>query len=91
MMKKVEEDGLNIRQWVRDRILFLAVGIFVIGAAGYIGAESIYDGTGVWHSGAGLGLRYDTTVGPLRLDIAGPLGGDTGDGVQIYIGIGQAF
>ena len=59
--------------------------------AGYIGAESIYDGTGVWHSGAGLGLRYDTTVGPLRLDIAGPLGGDTGDGVQIYIGIGQAF
>lgn len=59
--------------------------------AGYIGAESIYDGTGAWHSGAGLGLRYDTTVGPLRLDVAGPLGGDTGDGVQIYIGIGQAF
>lgn len=59
--------------------------------AGYIGAESIYDGTGAWHSGAGLGLRYDTTVGPLRLDIAGPLGGDTGNGVQIYIGIGQAF
>ena len=59
--------------------------------AGYIGAESIYDGTGAWHSGAGLGLRYDTTVGPLRLDVAGPLGGDTGNGVQIYIGIGQAF
>jgi translocation and assembly module TamA len=59
--------------------------------AGYIGEESFYDATGEWHSGAGVGLRYDTTVGPLRLDIAGPLGGDTGDGVQIYIGIGQAF
>jgi translocation and assembly module TamA len=59
--------------------------------AGYIGEESIYDGTGAWHSGAGVGLRYDTAVGPLRLDVAGPLGGDTGDGVQIYIGIGQSF
>lgn len=59
--------------------------------AGYIGAESLYDGSGEWHSGAGLGLRYDTTVGPIRLDVAGPVGGDTGDGVQIYIGIGQAF
>ncbi|WP_230800288.1 autotransporter assembly complex protein TamA [Seohaeicola saemankumensis] len=59
--------------------------------AGYIGQESFYDGTGEWHSGAGLGLRYDTTVGPLRLDVAGPVGGSTGDGVQVYIGIGQAF
>jgi len=59
--------------------------------AGYIGEETFYDGSGRWHSGAGLGLRYDTTVGPIRLDVAGPLGGDTGDGVQIYIGIGQAF
>ncbi len=59
--------------------------------AGYIGAESLYDGSGEWHSGAGLGLRYDTTVGPIRLDVAGPVSGDTGDGVQIYIGIGQAF
>lgn len=67
--------------------------ISVVGFAdiGYVGAESFYDGSGDWHAGAGLGLRYDTTVGPLRLDVAGPIGGDTGDGVQIYIGIGQAF
>ena len=59
--------------------------------AGYIGSESVYDGSGRWHSGAGLGLRYDTSVGPIRLDIAGPLTGSTGEGVQVYIGIGQAF
>ncbi|MGH1355763.1 MAG: autotransporter assembly complex protein TamA [Thalassovita sp.] len=59
--------------------------------AGYIGSESLYDGSGAWHSGAGIGLRYDTSVGPIRLDIAGPLSGNTGDGVQFYIGIGQAF
>ena len=59
--------------------------------AGYVGTESLYDGSGAWHSGAGLGLRYDTTVGPIRLDIAAPISGSTGDGVQFYIGIGQAF
>lgn len=59
--------------------------------AGYIGKESLYDGSGRWHSGAGLGLRYDTSVGPIRLDVAGPLTGSTGNGIQVYIGIGQAF
>ena len=59
--------------------------------AGYIGAESLYNGSGNWHAGAGLGLRYDTSVGPIRLDVAAPISGDTGDGVQVYIGIGQAF
>ena len=44
-----------------------------------------------WHAGAGLGLRYATPVGPLRLDIAAPAGGRKGDGVQFYLGIGQAF
>ena len=43
------------------------------------------------HSGAGLGLRYDTPVGPIRLDVATPVGGNTGDGVQVYVGLGQAF
>ena len=49
-------------------------------------------GTGGWHAGAGVGLRYQTGIGPLRLDIAAPAGGTTPDrGVQLYLGIGQAF
>ncbi|MDU8910401.1 autotransporter assembly complex protein TamA [Aestuariicoccus sp. MJ-SS9] len=67
------------------------IGIVAFADAGYIGAESSYDGNGDWHSGAGLGLRYNTGIGPIRFDVAMPTGGDTGDGVQIYIGIGQAF
>jgi len=46
---------------------------------------------GAWQAGAGLGLRYVTGLGPIRLDIGGPVMGDTGDGIQVYVGIGQAF
>ncbi len=59
--------------------------------AGYIGENSFYDGSGNWHSGAGLGIRYKTGIGPIRFDVAAPVSGDTGEGVQFYIGIGQAF
>ena len=48
MSKIVKKEGLNIRQWVRDRILFLAVGIFVIGAAGYITADKVFDSHSIW-------------------------------------------
>lgn len=48
MAKKVEKDGLNIRQWVRDRIFFLAASIFVVGAAGYIGAGKMLDDHSIW-------------------------------------------
>jgi len=48
MTKSVKKSGLNIRQWVRDRILFLAVGIFVVGAAGYIGADKVFDSHSIW-------------------------------------------
>ena len=58
---------------------------------GYVGAESLYDDSGSWHSGAGIGIRYATGIGPIRFDVALPVSGSTGDGVQIYIGIGQAF
>ncbi|WP_415920089.1 autotransporter assembly complex protein TamA [Tateyamaria sp. SN6-1] len=59
--------------------------------AGYIGPEAFFDGSGEWHAGAGIGLRYNTAIGPIRFDVGAPISGDTGDGAQIYIGIGQAF
>jgi translocation and assembly module TamA len=41
---------------------------------------------------AGLGLRYYTGIGPLRVDVAVPLQRERGQrGYGIYIGIGQAF
>lgn len=41
---------------------------------------------------AGLGVRYDTIVGPIRFDIATPIDRRDGeDPVQVYVSIGQAF
>lgn len=67
------------------------IGVVAFADAGHISDDSLFAGDGNWHAGAGLGLRYKTPIGPLRLDVAGPISGDTGDGVQIYLGIGQAF
>ncbi len=59
---------------------------------GVVGADSFVDSSSPTQAGAGLGVRYDLgTFGPLRLDLAYPVEGDTGDGLQFYIGIGQAF
>ena len=42
--------------------------------------------------GVGLGLRYYTAFGPLRLDLATPLHKRSGDSpIQVYISLGQAF
>ena len=64
--------------------------IGVVGFADWGQVAGELGGLAVDHAGAGLGLRYGTGIGPIRLDIAAPVGGG-GDGVQIYIGIGQAF
>lgn len=42
--------------------------------------------------GAGVGVRYDTGFGPLRVDVAFPLNRQEGDSwVAVYVGLGQAF
>ena len=42
--------------------------------------------------GVGVGVRYKTTVGPIRFDIATPLDRRDGeDPLHIYVSIGQAF
>ncbi|HSF65636.1 MAG TPA: autotransporter assembly complex family protein [Paracoccaceae bacterium] len=76
----------EVRAQVTDNI-----GVVGFVDAGHVGALGFFDDLGDWHAGAGLGLRYATGFGPIRLDVAAPVGGDTGEGVQIYVGIGQAF
>lgn len=42
--------------------------------------------------GAGVGVRFDTGFGPLRLDVATPLNPRKGDSrIGVYVALGQAF
>lgn len=69
-----------------------SIGVVGFLDGGYIGSEEFYDGSGQWHTGAGIGLRYNTGIGPIRVDLAVPTSGpDVDDNFQVYIGIGQAF
>lgn len=67
------------------------IGVVGFVDIGRVGVDGFLADSSDWHAGAGVGLRYATGVGPIRLDIAGPVGGSTGEGIQIYVGLGQAF
>lgn len=76
----------ELRWQVREKISLVLFADY-----GKVWAETGFSGAGGEHSGAGTGVRYDTPIGPLRFDIAAPTSGDTGSGVQFYLGLGQAF
>jgi translocation and assembly module TamA len=66
------------------------------GIVPFIDAGNSYDSTFPSGSdlkfGAGIGGRFYTNFGPLRIDVATPLNKREGDGrVALYISIGQAF
>ncbi len=78
--------SLEMRAKISDKI-----GVVGFVDWGSIGLDGFGGDLGNSHAGAGLGLRYDTGLGPIRFDVATPISGTTGDGVQIYVGLGQSF
>jgi translocation and assembly module TamA len=74
----------------RQRILD-SFGAVVFVDTGEVGTASSPFG-GQLRTGAGVGARYYTPIGPIRLDVALPLNKQRGDDAfELYIGIGQAF
>ncbi len=68
------------------------IGIVPFAEAGNVYTASLPDFRGGLLYDLGIGLRYYTPIGPLRLDIATPLRRRSADSViQVYISIGQAF
>ena len=65
------------------------------GAAAFVDAGQAGSGTpftGQIYAGAGLGARYYTAIGAVRVDVAVPLVHlPHGDSFELYIGLGQAF
>ncbi|MFE8033436.1 autotransporter assembly complex protein TamA [Thiohalocapsa marina] len=80
------EGSLELRQRLGAR--WGLAGFADVGAVSADGFQGLDD----LAIGVGLGLRYHTLVGPVRVDLATPLTQteDTAP-VQLYIGIGQAF
>ncbi len=70
-----------------------AIGIVPFIEGGNVFDEVVPDFSREFQWAAGLGLRYFTAIGPLRLDVAFPLNrrDDVDDSFQFYISIGQAF
>ena len=83
-----------------------AVGVEILLEAGFLGDSRRVDGQDfdrrllqraspveVLREAAGLGLRYYTAIGPLRVDFAVPAKNNVpgNDSFQMYIGLGQAF
>jgi translocation and assembly module TamA len=69
---------------------------------GNVGVVPFFDGgsltskafptTGNWRYAAGLGLRYYSTFGPIRVDVGVPLNRQEGDGpLAVSVSLGQAF
>lgn len=85
--RSIVEFGLELRQRVTEEfgiVPFIDAGRAYSSVTPELGDELFV--------GAGLGLRYHTGIGPLRLDVGVPLNKrDSDSAFQIYISLGQAF
>ncbi|MBK5911844.1 hypothetical protein CCR85_10125 [Rhodothalassium salexigens] len=84
--RSVAEAGLELRWRFAE----------TFGLVPFVEAGNVYDDTlpgfGSVKAGAGLGVRYYTSFGPIRFDVATPINpGPQDRRVQFYISIGQSF
>ncbi|NJS13829.1 MAG: BamA/TamA family outer membrane protein [Sphingopyxis sp.] len=66
------------------------------GVVGFVDAGQVYESSlpkfDDWRFGVGIGGRFYTNFGPLRLDVATPIGRRQGESrVTVYVSLGQAF
>ncbi|MDB5534413.1 MAG: hypothetical protein JWO28_2728 [Hyphomicrobiales bacterium] len=85
--RSLVEGSLEARIKITDTI-----GIVPFVDAGNAAASSVPNFKDGVRVGAGLGLRYFTAIGPIRLDVAMPLNRKNEDPrYGIYVGLGQSF
>ncbi len=66
------------------------------GVAGFVDAGQVYESSipkfDNWRYGVGIGGRFYTNFGPVRLDVATPINRQAGESkISVYVSIGQAF
>jgi len=80
------EASIELRHWVGENI---GAAVFVDTGAAFTAEIPDFSNLG---TGAGVGVRYRTPVGPVRLDVAIPLDPRASDpDFSVYVGLGQAF
>ena len=72
---KILSATAELRFQLRERI-----GLVAFADYGQVWTDNAFGGEADDHAGAGLGLRYDTPIGPLRFDVAGPVSGESAYG-----------
>ncbi len=73
------------------RVRFGNFGVVPFFDAGNVYADSVPDFSGLRY-GAGIGVRYYSNFGPLRIDVGTPLNRQPGDSrIGVYISLGQSF
>jgi translocation and assembly module TamA len=84
--------GLSLIEGAAEvRYRFADFGVVGFLDAGQVYEKRVPDFSGI-RTGVGIGARYYTNFGPLRVDVATPLGRKPGESrFNVYISIGQAF
>ncbi|MEL6875924.1 MAG: BamA/TamA family outer membrane protein, partial [Pseudomonadota bacterium] len=73
------------------RVRFGSFGVVPFIDAGNVYTDSLPDFSGLRY-GAGLGVRYYSDFGPIRVDVGTPLNRQPGDSrITVYVSLGQAF
>jgi len=85
--RSVAEAGVELRFPVRGDL-----GGVVFSEAGVVSEGQVIDFSDRVLVAAGLGVRYYSPIGPIRVDVGVPLNGRAADDdFQVYFSIGQAF
>ena len=78
--------SVELRQRILDHY-----GVVLFADAGQVSIDAL-PFTSHWQIGAGIGARYYTSFGPIRLDVALPVNPQPGSGsFEVYVSLGQAF
>lgn len=87
--RSLTEFSLEAR--VKTGLVGGAVSIVPFVDAGAVGRKAT-PGISDLKVGAGIGVRYDTNFGPIRIDIGTPINPSKGDSrIGVYVALGQAF
>lgn len=85
--RSVAELGVELRAR-----LYGDIGGVIFADAGVVSENTMLEFSEEVQIAAGLGLRYYSPVGPIRIDVGFPLNGrSVDDSFQVYFSIGQAF